>query len=187
MQQRAGLAHGTQVSVSPFSYSAEQPRASAKEQKAESRANTSCHLRWAGRAHPGVQGPVPPATSFVQAAVPGRQWQGAGAPLHPEPLSWKRQSVIAGSLLPQAQEKFWLSFSLVTSACCYPSLCQNKEVSQTHAIRGNCLRLTLTLPGPFKRGQSLSAAAQKTQKRCAYRQEHEIVKTFFPLALCKLR
>jgi len=65
------------------------------------------------------------------------------------------------------QEKFWPSFSLVISACHYPSLRWNKEVRQTHTIRGNCIRLTSYPARSFQAwAVFISSSIENTEEMC---------------------
>lgn len=158
--QRAGLVHGTQVWISPFLYLTEQPSALAGEQKDGNGANPS--LPSAPGRLGGFRSVIPCTFSHVLDAGSGEE------PAHPctESLSYGNEGLTTGCHLPQGQKKFWPSFSLVSSVCHYPSLRWKKEVSQTHTIRGNCIRLTLYPARSFQAWAVFISSAQKTEERC---------------------
>lgn len=115
----------------------------------------------------------------------GRLWSLAGRgrsqpPAHSEPVLWELHSLMVGSLLTQGQEKFWLSFSLVISACRYPSLHWNKEVSQTHTIRGNCVRLTLYPARSFQAWAVFISSSIENRRDVLIGGRMRLLRHFFP-------
>lgn len=115
----------------------------------------------------------------------GRLWSLAGRgrsqpPTHSEPVLWELHSLMVGSLLTQGQEKFWLSFSLVISACRYPSLHWNKEVSQTHTIRGNCVRLTLYPARSFQAWAVFISSSIENRRDVLIGGRMRLLRHFFP-------
>lgn len=101
-------------------------------------------------------------------------------PAHPEPVLWKLHSVMVESLLTQGQEKFWPSFSFVISACRYPSLHWNKEVSQTHTIRGNCVRLTLYPARSFQAWAVFISSSIENRRDVLIGGRMRLLRHFFP-------
>lgn len=114
-----------------------------------------------------------------QAAVPGRQWEEPAT--HTPRACFTEIALCDGRKSPDTGTgKVLASFSLVISACRYPFLHWNKEVSQTHTIRGNCVRLTLYPARSFQAWAVFISSSIENRRDVLIGGRMRLLRHFFP-------
>lgn len=114
-----------------------------------------------------------------QAEVPGRPWE---EPATRTPRACFMEIALCdGTKSPDTGTgKVLAVFFFVISACRYPSLHWNKEVSQTHTIRGNCVRLTLYPARSFQAWAVFISSSIENRRDVLIGGRMRLLRHFFP-------